>query len=84
MSGRPTKKFGTLGLFKANATPDVVPIILGKAEKSGLACGAKGVGELATIPTAPAVAGAYYAFDGVFRAKLPLDDTHYRKKKTKE
>ena len=41
--------------------------------------GAKGVGELATIPTAPAIHGAYYRFDGKFRQKLPMEGTHYRK-----
>lgn len=79
-NGRPTKKFGTLGLFKANATPDVIPIIIGKSEKSGLACGAKGVGEICSIPTAPAVQLAYYNRDGIFRTKLPLENTPYSKK----
>jgi len=44
------------------------------------AYGAKGVGELATIPTAPAVHGAYHKFDGKFRTKLPMESTPYRKK----
>jgi DNA mismatch repair ATPase MutS len=39
------------------------------------------IGEIAAIPTAPAVQGAYYALDGVFRTKLPLENTWYRKKK---
>ena len=46
-----------------------------------LAFGAKGVGEICSIPTAPAVQLAYYNRDGVFRTKLPLEDTPYRKKK---
>ena len=44
-----------------------------------VAWGAKGIGEIAAIPTAPAVQGAYYALDGVFRTKLPLEGTWYRK-----
>ena len=43
--------------------------------------GAKGIGEIATIPTAPAIQGAYYAMDRKFRTSLPLEDTFYRKKK---
>ena len=35
------------------------------------------IGEIATIPTAPAVQAAYYAKDGVFRTKLPLENTWY-------
>ena len=49
-----------------------------KEELLDAAWGAKGIGEIATIPTAPAVQGAYYARDGVFRTKLPLDNTFYR------
>ena len=79
-NGRPTKKFGTLGLFKANNTPEVTPVIVGKSGKDGLACGAKGVGEICSIPTAPAVQLAYYNRDGIFRTKLPLSDTPYSKK----
>ncbi|MDD4312563.1 MAG: molybdopterin-dependent oxidoreductase, partial [Eubacteriales bacterium] len=79
-NGKPMRKFGTLGLFKANFTPDVTPIIVGTASKDGLACGAKGVGEICSIPTAPAVQLAYYNRDGIFRTKLPLEKTPYSKK----
>jgi len=37
------------------------------------------VGELASIPTAPAAALAYYRLDGQFRTSLPLENTAYRK-----
>ena len=76
----PQAKFGTLGLFRAPDTPEVVPIIVGKGETS-LAYGAKGIGEISSIPTAPAVAAAYEAFDGKVRASLPLADTPYSRKK---
>ncbi len=36
--------------------------------------GAKGVGEIGLVPTAPAVAGALFAFDGVRRRTLPMRD----------
>ena len=79
-NGKPTRKFGTLGLFKANMTPELNAIIIGKSSKDHLACGAKGVGEICSIPTAPAVQLAYYNRDGIFRTKLPLENTPYSKK----
>ncbi len=79
-NGKPTRRFGTLGLLKANQVPDVKAIAVGKATKDGLACGAKGVGEICSIPTAPAVQLAYYHRDKKFRTKLPLEDTAYSKK----
>ena len=79
VNGKPAKKFGTLGLFKANATPEVEAVIVEKAREDGLACGAKGVGEICSIPTAPAVQLAYYNRDHVFRTRLPLTDTPYSK-----
>lgn len=77
---KPTAKFGTLGLFKANQVPEIVPIVV---EKPGLdvACGAIGIGEITSIPTAPAISDAYYRFDGKRRYSLPLSDTPYSKKK---
>ncbi|MDU6876607.1 selenium-dependent xanthine dehydrogenase [Clostridium tepidum] len=76
----PTAKFGTLGLFRANNIPEIEPIIIEK-NTNNLAYGAKGIGEITTIPTAPASQGAYYKFDGKFRKKLPLIETAYRKGK---
>ena len=76
---KPTAKFGTLGLFRSNQIPELKSIIV---EKEGLdvACGAIGIGEITSIPTAPAIADAYFRYDGRFRTKLPLDDTPYSKK----
>ena len=79
--GLPTARFGTLGLFRADKTPDVESIIVEK-NKDQLAYGAIGIGEITSIPTAPAVQGAYYKSDGVFRTTLPLVDTAYSKKKS--
>lgn len=76
----PKAKFGTLGLFRSTQVPEIKPILIGQNE-SDLAYGAKGVGEITCIPTAPAVQGAYYKLDGVFRTKLPLENTFYKKKK---
>ena len=76
----PKAKFGTLGLFRSTQVPEIKPILIEK-NKSELAYGAKGVGEITCIPTAPAVQGAYYKLDGVFRTKLPLENTFYRKRR---
>ena len=78
--GKPLAKLGTLGLFRADKTPEVVPIVTGKKIR-GLAYGAKGIGEIASIPTAPAVQLAYYNRDGIFRKRLPLEGTPYDRKK---
>ena len=79
--GVPQAKYGTLGLLRAPQIPDIHAIYVEKETLLETAYGAKGIGEIATIPTAPAVQGAYYALDGVFRTKLPLEDTFYRKGK---
>lgn len=76
----PKAKFGTLGLFRSTQVPEIKPILI-EENKSDLAYGAKGVGEITCIPTAPAVQGAYYKLDGEFRRKLPLENTFYKKKK---
>ena len=77
---KPTAKFGTLGLFRANQIPEIEAIVV---EKPGLpiACGAIGIGEITAIPTAPAVADAYYRLDHQRRYSLPLENTPYQKKK---
>ncbi|MGN0882156.1 selenium-dependent xanthine dehydrogenase [Cloacibacillus porcorum] len=77
----PQNKYGTLGLMRANQIPDIEAIYVEKEELLDVAYGAKGIGEISTIPTAPAVAGAYYAVDHIFRTKLPLEDTPYSRKK---
>ena len=77
--GVPQAKFGTLGLLRAPQIPDIHAIYVEKDELLPVAYGAKGIGEIAAIPTAPAVQGAYYALDGVFRTKLPLEHTWYRR-----
>lgn len=77
----PQAKFGTLGLMRATDIPHINAIYVEKDELLPFAYGSKGIGEIATIPTAPAAQGAYYAMDGVLRTKLPMDDTAYVKKK---
>ena len=76
---KPTAKYGTLGLLRANQIPEITPIIV---EKQGLnvACGAIGIGEITSIPTAPAIADAYFRYDGRLRTSLPLENTPYTRK----
>lgn len=78
--GYPVSRFGTLGLFKADKVPELVSLIV---EKPGVdvGYGAIGIGEITSIPTAPAVAGAYYKLSGEFQTVLPLQGTPYAKKK---
>ena len=76
----PTAKFGALGLFRSTETPPVESVIIEKSQ-SELACGAKGIGEICSIPTPPAVTAAYESLDGVPRNRLPISGTPYSRKK---
>ena len=75
----PQVKYAKLGLFRANAVPEIDVKFVCAPVKADPAYGAKGIGEIASIPTAPAVAGAYFKLDGVHRTSLPLEGTPYRK-----
>jgi len=77
---RPTARYGTLGLFRANQIPEIKALVI---DKPGLdvAGGAIGIGEITSIPTAPAIADAYFRLDGQRRLTLPLDNTPYARKK---
>lgn len=79
--GYPKAKFGTLGLLRATDTPEMEIKFVQAPGKIPYAYGAKGVGELCLIPTAPACALAYFRRDGVFRNTLPLENTFYKKAK---
>ncbi len=76
---RPIEKYGELGLFRAHEIPEIKAIVI---DKPGLpyACGAIGIGEITSIPTAPAIAQAYYRLDGERRTVLPLVHTPYERK----
>lgn len=77
--GYPKVRYGTLGLLKATDVPPIEAIFVNSGVPNPEVFGAKGIGELATIPSAPAVQNAYYRFDGKFRTSLPLEHTFYRK-----
>ncbi len=79
----PQAKFGTLGLLRATDIPTIDAVCVEKEKLLNVALGAKGIGEITTIPTAPAIGGAYYALDHMVRDTLPMKDTWYSKKKKK-
>ena len=76
----PQAKYGELGLFRADAIPEIHAIYVERNEQLPVAYGGKGIGEIATIPAAPAVQNAYHAFDGKLRRELPMRDTFYTRK----
>ncbi len=77
--GYPKLNYGRLGLMRATDVPEIEVKFVKSDEVSKLACGAKGIGEICSVPTAAACQHAYYRYDGQFRTKLPLEHTAYRK-----
>lgn len=66
-----TDRYGKLGIPRIKNLPKIV--VKGLEVKDPLGpYGAKGVGEIGTIPTAAAVANAFYAFDKKRRYELPM------------
>ena len=82
-NGAPAVTFGTLGLLRSTQTPEIECRIIEK-NQAELAFGAKGIGEIVSIPTAPAIACAYWQRDGKLRTSLPLKDTPYSRTRAKE
>ncbi len=66
-----SEKYISLGIPKLTKVPRIVPIAVEEDDSEGV-FGAKGVGEIVCIPTAPAIANAFYRYDGVRRYSLPL------------
>jgi xanthine dehydrogenase molybdenum-binding subunit len=62
------------GLLRARHMPEVQLILIEDEHPQG-PYGAKGVGEIGLVPTAPAVANALYKFDGIRRFTLPMKDS---------
>jgi len=75
-NGAPTVTFGTLGLLRSTQVPEIECHIIEK-NSATLAYGAKGVGEIVMVTTAPAAACAYFQRDGKLRNSLPLKETPY-------
>lgn len=63
-----------IGVLRARDMPEVEVILVEDPQPDG-PLGAKGVGEIGLVPTAPAVASALYAFDGIRRYTLPMKES---------
>ena len=72
-------KYGTLGLIRTTDVPEIDVYCVEAKGKLPTGYGAKGIGELCTIATAPAIANAYKRVDGIRRRSLPLQGTPYSK-----
>jgi aldehyde oxidoreductase len=73
-----SERMSKLGLPKAKDVPEIKAISVECADPMG-PFGAKGVGEIGTIPTAAAIANAYCCFDGQRRYRLPLSPVAEKK-----
>jgi xanthine dehydrogenase molybdenum-binding subunit len=62
-----------LGVLRAADMPEVEVILVEEPDPLG-PYGARGIGEVGMVPTAPAVAQALYRFDGRRRTRLPMRD----------
>ncbi|MBK8268010.1 MAG: molybdopterin-dependent oxidoreductase [Planctomycetes bacterium] len=62
------------GVLRAHHMPEIECIIVETADPD-TPYGARGVGEIGLVPTAPAVAGALYSFDKIRRFTLPMKDS---------
>lgn len=62
------------GILKAKDTPQIDVILIEVPDEVG-GYGAKGAGEIGLVPTAGAVAGALYSYDGIRRPSLPMQNS---------
>jgi len=69
-----TETLKSLRIIPPTGMPEVECIFVEEHQPEG-PYGAKGVGEAALVPTAAAVAGALYAFDGIRRTRLPMKES---------
>ena len=73
--GRPRNEtLKSLNLIPPSGMPPVEVILVEEEQPEG-PYGAKGAGEAVLVPTAAAVAGALYSFDGIRRRALPMRDS---------
>jgi xanthine dehydrogenase molybdenum-binding subunit len=69
-----TDTLKSLHIIPALGMPPVECIFVEEPQPEG-PYGAKGVGEIALVPTAAAVAGALHAYEGTWRTRLPMKDS---------
>ncbi len=63
-----------LNVLRAHQMPEIETIFIEEPDPE-TPYGARGVGEIGLVPTAPAVAAALEAFDGIHRTGLPMKDS---------
>jgi selenium-dependent xanthine dehydrogenase len=68
------KKMNDCGVLRSHQMPEMELIFVEEADPE-CPFGARGVGEIGLVPTAPAIAGALYKYDGKVRLKLPMSDS---------
>lgn len=68
------KKMNDCGVLRSTQMPEMELIFI---EEQDPECphGARGVGEIGLVPTAPCIAGALYKYDGIVRRQLPMRDS---------
>jgi xanthine dehydrogenase molybdenum-binding subunit len=68
------KKMNDCGVLRSHQMPEMDLIFIEEADPE---CphGARGVGEIGLVPTAPCIAGALYKYDGIVRNELPMRDS---------
>jgi xanthine dehydrogenase molybdenum-binding subunit len=64
----------SLHVLRAHQMPEIETIFI-EVPDPETPYGVRGVGEIGLVPTAPAVAGALEAFDGIHRTRLPMKDS---------
>ena len=69
-----TETIKSVGILRAHQMPPVEVLFVEEADPE-CPYGARGVGEIGLVPTAPAVAGAMFRYDGVVRTQLPMRDS---------
>jgi len=69
-----TTTLKSLNIIPPAGMPPVECIFIEEPQPEG-PYGAKGVGEIALVPTAGAVAGALYRYDGIRRTRLPMKES---------
>jgi len=68
------QKMNDCGVLRAHQMP-AMELIYVEEQDPECPHGARGVGEIGLVPTAPAIAGALYQFDGEVRRQLPMRDS---------
>ncbi len=69
-----TDTIKSIGVLRAHQMPELQFMFIEEPDPE-TSYGARGVGEIGLVPTAPAVAGAMEKFDGVRRTTLPMKDS---------